>query len=217
MTKIGFIFSVVGVAAAMSGTASAQEPGRIGVAGTIDYTRITDDESFLGSGIGAAGSVRWRLTDATGLEVEVGRARHVRDLNLFAVARDAQGRFEPVPYTQRWEGTATFVVAAVSRRFGSGRARPVVWGGGGVMSHGGTRRAPLVAPQPPPGFSLQPGDPETHDGAGSTALVGDGGVGVEVRVAPRVTVRPFTGVRFANTGNFGPKYIVRGGVRIGFQ
>jgi hypothetical protein len=201
----------------MSGTASAQPSGRIGIAGTIDYARMTDDESLLGSGIGAAGSLQWRLSEATGLEVEVGRTRHVRDLNLFAVAHDSQGRFEPVPYTERWEGTATFLVASVAHAFGSGRARPLLWGGGGYMWHGGTRRGPVVAPQPPPGFSLQPGDAQTREGADTSALVADGGFGIDVRVAPRITVRPFAGLRLTSAGQIGPKYIVRTGVRIGFR
>ena len=92
----------------------------------------------------------------------------------------------------------------------------MVWGGAGWMSHGGTRRGPVVAPQVPPGFTLQPGDAETRQGASSKAAVADGGVGVELRVAPRITVRPFAGFRLANTGDGGPKYVIRTGVRIGF-
>lgn len=217
MKWTGFVLGAIGVVAVMPAMAGAQPTGRIGLAGTIDYARMTDDESLLGSGIGAAGSVRWRITGATGLEVEVGRTRHVRDLNLFAVAHDAQGRFEPVPYTARWEGTATFLVASVAHSFGAGRARPVLWGGGGFMSHGGTRRGPVAAPQPPPGFSLQPGDAQTRQGADSKALLADGGFGIDVRVAPRITVRPFAGLRLTSAGQIGPKYIVRTGVRIGFQ
>jgi len=214
--RIGIVLIVIGVVA-MSRSASAQAPGRVGVAGTIDYARMTDDESFLGGGIGGAGSVQWRFTEATGLEVEVGRTRHVRDLDLFAVAQDAQGRIQPVPYTQRWEGTATFLVASLAHTFGSGRARPVLWGGGGLMYHGGTRRGPVVAPQAPPGFSLQPLGLETHEGSSSNALVADGGVGIDVRVAQRITVRPFAGLRLTSAEQVGPKYIVRTGVRIGFQ
>jgi hypothetical protein len=201
----------------ISGPAMAQSPGRLGVAGTIEYARITDDESLLGSGIGGAGSARWRLTDSTGLEFEAGLTRHVRDLHLFAVARDAQGRLEPVPFTERWEGTATFVIASVAHTFGSGRARPVAWGGGGLMSHGGTRRGPVIAPQAPPGFSLQPGDGQIRQGASSKAAVADGGFGVEIRVAPSITVRPFAGLRLTSAEQVGPKYIVRTGVRVGFQ
>lgn len=217
MKQIGIALCVIGVVAAMSRTASAQPPGRIGVAGTIDYARMTDDESLLGDGIGGAASVRWRFTEDTALEVEAGRSRHVRDLHLFAVAQDAQGRIEPIPYTQRWEGTATFVIASVAHTFGSGRARPVLWGGGGLMSHGGTRRGPVGVPQAPPGFSLQPLDTETRQGASSNALVADSGVGIDVRVAPRITVRPFAGVRLTSAEQVGPKYIVRTGIRIGFQ
>jgi len=197
--------------------AQAQTAGRFSVAGTLDYARITDDESFLGSGLGAAGTFGWRVTDATALEIEVGRTRHVRDLDLYAVAHDQQGRPEPIPYTQRWQGTATFAIASIAHSFGSGSVRPVVWGGGGLMTHGGTLRGPVTAPQVPPGFTLQPGDADTRRGASANALTIDGGAGVDVRVASRVTLRPFAGLRLANTGNFGPKYVIRTGVRICFQ
>ena len=216
MKTIAFLAALAAITA-VPHSASAQPAGRFSAAGTIEYARITDDESFLGRGAGVAGNAAWWLTGATALEIEAGRTRHVRDLGFFAVARDAQGRTEPIPYTQRWEGTATFVIASVSHTFGAGSVRPVLWGGGGVMSHGGTLRHPLVAPQPPPGFSLQPGDAETHRGARTQALAVDGGFGIDVRVAPRVTLRPFAGVRLANTGNFGPKYVVRSGVRVGFR
>jgi hypothetical protein len=196
---------------------SAQPNRRLLAGGSIEYARITDDESFLGSGLGAAGTVGWRFTDATSLEVEAGRTRHRRDLGLFAVARDAQGRLDALPYTQRWEGTATFVVASVAHAFGSGSVRPVVWGGGGFMRHGGTVRGPVVAPQVPAGFSLQPGDAETRRDGKSHGMVADGGFGVDVRVAPRITLRPFAGLRLTNTDNVGPKYVVRTGIRVGFQ
>ena len=216
MKRIGIILGVIAVVVAISRPANAQSSGRLGFAGSIDYSRITDDESLLGDGLGGAASVLWRFTEATGLEVEVGLTHHVRDLGLFAVAQDAQGRIEPVPYTRRWEGTATFVVASVAHTFGSGRARPVLWGGGGFMSHGGTRRGPVVAPQAPPGFALQPLGLETQEGASSNALVADGGIGIDVRVAPKISVRPFAGLRLTSAEQVGPKYIVRGGVRIGF-
>ena len=217
MRRIAIVLSVMGLAAAMAQTARAQGPGRIGVGGTIDYARMTDDESLLGDGFGGAASVRWRFTEATALELEVGRTRHRRDFDTFAVAQDAQGRIQPIAYTRRWEGTATFVIASVAHTFGSGSVRPVLWGGGGLMFDGGTRRGPVVAPQPPPGFSLEPLGFATEQGASSKALVADGGAGVEVRVASRVTVRPFAGLRLTSAEQVGPKYIVRTGVRIGFQ
>jgi hypothetical protein len=42
----------------------------------------------------------------------------------------------------------------------------------------------------------------------------DGGGGVDIRLAGPVTIRPFAGLRLVNTGNFGPKYIIRTGARI---
>ena len=211
------IAAVLIALALVPGIARAQSASRFAFAGTLDYTRITDDESFLGSGIGGAGTLGWRLTEATSLEVEVGQTRHVRDLALHAVVHDAQGRFDGVPYTQRWEGTSTFVLALVAHAFGSGSVRPVIWGGGGVMTDGGTKRGPVALPQIPPGFSLQPGQLDSVRGERSTARALDGGAGVEVRMTPRVTLRPFAGLRLANTGNFGPKYVIRTGIRVGFQ
>jgi hypothetical protein len=48
-------------------------------------------------------------------------------------------------------------------------------------------------------------------------LVADGGAGVEVRVASRLTLRPFAGIRLTNAGEIGPKYVGRAGIRIGFR
>lgn len=217
MKRLARLAAVIAAVAGVPALASAQPAGRFSVAGGVDYARITDDESFLGSGLGVAGTVGWRFTDATSLEVEVGRTRHVRDLDFFAVVHDARGNVDAIPYTQRWQGTATFAIASVAHTFGSGSIRPVVWGGGGLMTHGGTLRGPVVAPQVPPGFTLQPGDAGTAKGGPSHALAIDGGVGVDVRVAPRVMLRPFAGLRLANTGGVGPKYVIRTGVRVGFQ
>ena len=195
----------------------AQSNGRVSVMGSIEYASITEDDGYLGAGVGGAGGLQLHLTNATSLEIEIGREHHVRDLGFSAIAYDAQGRFETVPYTERWEGTATFVLGLVSRTFGSSRVRPVIWGGGGLMFHGGTVRGPLTAPQVPPGVRLQPGEAETRRGRRSRAWATDGGGGVDVRVTNRLTVRPFAGLRLVMTGNVGPKYIVRGGARIAFR
>ena len=198
-------------------TLSAQSHGRLSIVGAIEYARITEDDAYLGAGFGAMGGLQLHLTEATTVGVEISRERHVRDFGLFAVAHDAGGRSEVVPYIRRWKGDATFVLGVVSHAFGSARARPVTWLAGGMMAHGGTLRGPQAPLQAPPGFTLQPGDIQTSQGRSATALVADGGVGVEVRLAGRVTTGPFVGVRLVNTGNFGPKYIVRGGVRIDFR
>jgi hypothetical protein len=213
--RIAVLAAALATVALVPRAGYAQSAGRLSVGGTIEYARITDDDSFLGAGVGGGASVGLWLTDATAVEIEVGRTRHVRDLDRSAIVRDAQGRFDHVPYTERWQGTATFAVATVAHTFGHGRVRPVVWGGGGLMSHGGTVRGPAAALQVPSGFSLQPGDGETRRGSSSRAGTIDGGVGFEVRVAPRVTLRPFAGLRLVSTGNVGPKYVIRTGVRVG--
>ena len=209
--------AAIGMLACVPASVDAQPASRFLVGGTVDYARITDDESFLGSGVGVAGMAGWRFTDATSLEVEVGETWHVRDLDFFAVVRDARGTVNAIPYTQRWEGSAMFAIASLAYKFGAGAIRPVVWGGGGVMVHDGTVRGPLVPPQIPPGFTLQPGDAVTTRGERSRALTIDGGVGLDVRVASRLTLRPFAGLRLTNTDSVGPKYVARMGVRVGFH
>ena len=82
------------------------------------------------------------------------------------------------------------------------------------MHHGGTSSILVSTPQIPPGYTLQEGELITGRGPGSDALVVDGGAGVEVNLTDRVGVRPFAGLRLVSTGNFGPKYIIRGGVRL---
>lgn len=217
MSRLGALAAAGALLLATPRVLPAQPGGRVSIVGSVEYARITEDDGFLGAGIGGAAGVQLHLTDATSLELEIGRERHVRDLGLFAVAYDAQGRVHPLPYTERWEGAATFVLGSISRTFGPGRARPVVWGGGGLMWHGGTRRGPLTPPQVPAGFTLQPGDAQTRRGRSSSAVAIDGGGGVDVRISDRLTVRPFAALRLVNTGNVGPKYVVRGGGRVAFR
>jgi predicted acyltransferase len=64
---------------------------------------------------------------------------------------------------------------------------------------------------------LQPGSLDTHRGTSISALALDSGLGLEVRATRQLTVAPFAGVRLAKTANFGPKYIVRAGVRVAFR
>jgi hypothetical protein len=201
--------------------AFAQSAGDRVVAATVEYASITEDDGFLGAGMGVAAGLGFRLTPATSVEVEVGVERNVRDLAFHAVAFDAQGHPAGFPFTERWEGTATFLLGSLSRTFGRSRAAPVVWGGGGLMHHGGTTRRPLTQPEIPPGFTLQAEDAAalaaSRRGRATNALVADGGAGVEIRVSDRVTIRPFAALRLANTENVGPKYIIRGGARMAYQ
>jgi len=216
MNRVAWIVTAL-IIGGQPSTLSAQTDGRLSVVGGIEHARITEDDAYLGAGFGAMGGVQYHLTEATSVGVEISRERHLRDFGLFAIAYDAEGRSQVFPYIRRWKGAATFVLGVVSHAFGSARARPVMWIGGGMMAHGGTLRGPLAAPQAPPGFTLRPGDVETRRGQRAIAVAADGGVGVDVRLSGRVTVGPFVGLRLINTGNFGPKYIVRSGVRIGFR
>lgn len=191
--------------------------GRVALTGGVEYARITEDEGFLGAGPAWAIGVDYALTSATSIGVAFAHNHHVRDLDFFAVAHDAQGRLRPLPYVERWKGDAFFLLGTVSRAFGSRPVRPVVWGGGGLMFHGGTLRGPLVAPEIPPGAVLESGVPQFRSGRDSRALAVEGGGGLDLRLTDRYAVGPFAGLRLVNTGNFGPKYIVRSGVRIGVR
>jgi hypothetical protein len=193
---------------------SFAQDGRWRAAGAVEYAHITEDDGFLGSGPGVSGAVEVRLTGATAVGLEVGAMRHVRDLSFHAVALDPDGRIEAFPYTERWEGTATFVVATVSHAFTSARVRPVLWGGAGVMWHGGTSRGPLTMPAIPPGYTLQGDVGVTREGRSSSGAAVDGGAGVDIDVVDRMAVRPYVGLRLVNTENVGPKYIVRVGARV---
>lgn len=192
----------------------AQSVTKTSFVGSVEYARITEDDGVLGSGLGGGGGIQIELTEATALGVEISRTHHVRDLGLFAVAYDAAGRPEPYPLTERWEGNATWLIGTISHAFGSARVRPLIWGGGGMMWHSGTSTGPLTTPQVRAGFTLQPGTLDRRKGQSTSALATDAGVGVEVRISRRLAIAPFAGLRLANTGNFGPKYIVRGGARV---
>lgn len=204
MNRVGAIVAASVIVVAAPQALLAQPDGRLSIVGAIEHARITEDDGYLGAGFGGAGGLQFHLTDATSLEIEIGQERHVRDVSYIKnVVDDAQGRPQPLLYTERRKGTATFVLGLVSRTFGSARARPVIWGGGGLMSHGG--------------MLVQPGDAEARRGSGSNAFAMDGGAGVDVRFTGRLTIRPFAGLRLVNTDNFGPKYIIRSGARIGFR
>jgi hypothetical protein len=195
-------------------TASFAQDGPWRVTGSAEYARITEDDGFLGAGPGVSGGVEFALTDATTIGVDGGMTRHIRDLGFHAIAFDADGRPVPLAYTLRWEGTARFVMLTVAHAFGTTSIRPVVWSGAGWMSHGGTSSRPLTMPQVPPGYILQDDPGVARQGRGVTAFAFEGGGGIDVEVTPRVTVRPFAALRLANTGNVGPKYIIRSGARV---
>jgi hypothetical protein len=133
------------------------------------------------------------------------------------VAFDGAGRPVPLPYIERWEGTSTFIMGHIARRFGSARFRPVAWGGAGLMSDGGTRRGPVDLPEVPPGHILQPGDAATRAGRSVIAFTYEGGYGVDIPLRRRLTLRPFVAVRLANTSSVGPKYIIHSGGRLAFR
>jgi hypothetical protein len=202
-------------------SSTAQPAGRVSVTGAVEYASITEDDGFLGAGIGGAAGMAIHLTDATSLELEAGWERHARDLGFYAVAFDAQGRPEAFPFTERQKGMATFVLGLVSHSFGSRIVRPVVWSGGGLMHYGGTTAEALTRPAIPPGFTLPSGDAErlagTRRGPGVNALVFDAGAGAKIRVTDGITATPFAGLRLAGAGNAGPKYIVRMGARLAYR
>jgi hypothetical protein len=195
----------------------AQSRAPFSIVGGAEYAHITEDEGFLGAGPGAIVGAQWHITEQTALEVEVTRDRHVRDLDFHAVATDPLGRVHPLPYTERWEGTATFVMGLVSHRFGSSRVPVVAWGGGGLMTHAGTLRGPLTLPQVPANYTVLSGDLQTQRGSSSRAFTSEGGVGVDVPIGSRLIARPFGGLRLTQAGGVGPKYIIRVGARLAFR
>jgi hypothetical protein len=217
MRHLTRLLAVFVVLAASRLPASAQSRSTIGIGGGVDFAHMTQDESFLGSGVGVSGGVQWRLTPATAVEFEVNRAHHVRDLDLHAVVFGPGGRIDVVPYTERWEGNATFAIGSVAHAFGTGTLRPVAWGGGGAMFHDGTRHGPVTPPAVPPGFTMQPGDAASSKQPSTTSFVLDSGAGVDARLGSRAGIRPFVGFRLTGVGGAGPKYIIRGGVRVSFD
>jgi hypothetical protein len=92
--------------------------------GSVEYAHITEDDGYLGAGLGGGGGLQLDLTDATSIGVEISRTRHVRDVAFHAVAFDASGRPEAFPFTERWERNATWLFGTISHAFGRARARP---------------------------------------------------------------------------------------------
>lgn len=193
----------------------AQPTGRLSVLGTVEYAGVTD---YVGGWLGGSGGMQLHLTDASSLEIEIGGVRNSRDHGrLFLAAYDAEGRNQTLvaPYIERENNSLAFVLALILRSFGSRRARPVLWGGGGVISLDRSTQL-LTSPQVPAGLTLQPGQAEAHRSRGYAAAI-EGGVGVDVRLVDRITVRPFVGLGVATGGSLLGPAIIRGGARIGVR
>jgi hypothetical protein len=193
----------------------AQPSGRLSVLGTVEYAGVTD---YVGGWLGGSGGLQFHLTDASSLEIEIGGVRNRRDHGrLFLSAYDAQGRNQLLvaPYIERETNSLAFVLALISHSFGSRRARPVLWGGGGAISLGRSTH-PLTSPQVPVGLTLQPGQAEAHRSRGYAAAI-EGAAGIDVRLVDRITVRPFVGLGVATGGSLAGPAIIRGGARIGVR
>jgi hypothetical protein len=118
-------------------------------------------------------------------------------------------------------------MGTVTRAFGDSRVRPMIWGGGGLLRHPGTMSSatdfspagePFILPPwlPAPEAELAPdfGARLQSRGPGVTAAAIESGVGAAVSATDHLVVRPYATLRLANTGNYGPKYIIRSGVRV---
>jgi hypothetical protein len=198
--------------------AGAQPASRWFAAGAVELARTTEDDGFLGSGPGWSAGLGLRLTSKTSVTIEVGGERHVRNLRHGFTVTDATGRLHTLFADTRWDGTGSFAIGAVSRTLGRGRARPVVWGGGGWLWHGGTRYIVVRRDELPPGAEPPGWIYQDTTGRAVNAPVVEGGGGVEFEAGARLAVRPYASLRLIGTDNEGPKYVVRYGmsVRVGF-
>jgi hypothetical protein len=191
-------------------SASAQSTiGRWGAFAGVEVAHSTEDEGFLGAGPGVYGGVSYRLARNTSLAMEIGTERHVRDFRFLTAV---PGQIQPVPFDVRWAGSAVFLVANVQHGFGATRARPFVFGGGGLMHDAGTTRRIVDRSEVPASVTLPP----HFDSPSATVSVIDGGGGVEIRIRDRLRLEPFAGIRLASSGETGPKYIVRYGLTVAF-
>lgn len=221
------IVLVAGGLLAQAAAAGAQPANRLGLGGGIEYANITEDDGFLGDGLGWTANVEWRWTRNTAVEFELSRERHVREGRAGTVFAQSDGSLVPYSFTWRWEGTATFLFGTVTRTFGAWRVRPLLFGGGGLMRHPGTMSIttdfspsgepfalPPDVPAPEAEAAPDPGARLYHRGRGATAAAIEGGGGLAVRAGERLVVRPYAALRLATTGNYGPKYIIRSGLRV---
>lgn len=97
---------------------SAQSPHKIEIYGSLGRAFVGDDEGSLGSGWSVAGALGWRPTPRLGIELNVDRFHHLRDLS-FAIP----------------EGNGTFVTGDALFHFRSGRVQPYILGGGGFVRY----------------------------------------------------------------------------------
>jgi hypothetical protein len=204
----GALTLLMGVA--IPASAQGRSPSKVGGFAGFEIVHSTEDEGSLGMGPGILGGVTYQLTSATALAAEIGAQWHERNFTFLTAV---PGQIQPLPYEVRWSGRAVFLLATVRHAFGQGRTRPFVYGGGGLMHDNGTTSRITDRSQLPASVSLP-----NHDFQSPTATVGalDGGAGVQVELRSGLSVRPFGGLRLTAAGETGPKYIIRGGVAVGW-
>ena len=181
---------------------SAQTRGRtVSVSGLLSRASTWDDEGSLGSGAGVGLGVALDLTPSLAIELDLMRGRHER--------LTSQG-------TLRWEGAPTVGTAGVRYRFGSGRLRPYVSGGVGLLRYAGSfTESPPV--RLPPGTSAADYPMRTVSRSG-TGFAMAGGLGLEVDIAHGWFVQPDARLVIMNPDNPEPLFsITRTGISFGYR
>jgi hypothetical protein len=102
----------------LANIAIAQPVYRGEVYASLERSSVWDDEGSLGSGVGFAGTLGWRLTPKLGLELNVDHFNHKREFSFATV-----------------EGSGTFLTGDVMYHFRTGRVQPYVLGGGGFVHY----------------------------------------------------------------------------------
>jgi hypothetical protein len=105
---------------ASSAAAQTAPPVRIDLGALVGYGQTSEDEGDIGGGVTVGGMAGWRVLPRLTLGVLVERVAHDRDMATFHM-----------------EGAGTWIGADATWRFGSGRVRPAVSFGAGVLPYRG--------------------------------------------------------------------------------
>jgi hypothetical protein len=178
--------------------------------GLFGYGHVTEDDGFLGDGLEVGGGVRLFLNDRLFFPVEVVHQRIGTNFDRL-VAFDDPASPTGVPFfvslNLRFQGSATFVTTGIGRRYLSGQVRPSLTGEVGFMHYSGLESS--VENEEAIPDRLVPQEPLTGRSVGTnTVFVGSTG-SLWFQIGERWHVQPGGGLRFAVTGNDGPKYILR--------
>jgi hypothetical protein len=201
---------VLAFACAMFIVRPSEAQPRVELYGVFGYGHVTEDDGFLGDGAEFGGGARFFLNDRIFFPVEVVHQRIGTNFERL-VAFDDPASPTGLPFfvslDLRLQGGATFYMTGIGRRFLSGAVKPSITGEVGFMHYGGLESS--VENEGAIPDRLVPQEPLTGRTDGTNTVFVGSTASLWFQTGERWHVQSGGGLRFAATGNLGPKYILR--------